>query len=94
MMKGDRTMTIKEVIEVLQELGLVKTKKLKRNYKEEILKHIQYAVDGGEGGIDSLELKELMKCSNTDLYKNINELIKEEKIVKVSVGKKVFFEVK
>ena len=29
--------------------------------------------------IDSLELKELMKCSNTDLYKNINELIKEGK---------------
>lgn len=90
MIKGDRAMTKEEVNKMIQEYieSQKKSKKIKRDYKQEILDHLK------DGLMDGSELRILMKCSNSDYYRCIDQLIKEEKIVKVPVGKKISFTLK
>ena len=90
MMEGDAIMTKEEVNKIIQEYieSQKKSKKIKRDYKQDILELLK------NGTMDGSELRVSMKCSNSDYYRYIDQLVKEEKIVKVPVGKKIFFSLK
>jgi len=94
MMEGEKEMTKEEVNKMVQDLmkeffeSQKKNKRVKRDYKQDILNLLK-------GGLmDGSELRVSMKCSNSDYYKCIDQLIKEEKIIKVPVGKKISFTLK
>lgn len=90
MMEGDTKMTKEEVNKMIQEYieSQKKSKRIKRDYKQEILDHLI------NGQMDGSELRTSMRCSNSDYYRCIDQLVKEEKIVKVPVGKKISFALK
>lgn len=94
MMEGDTKMTKEEVNEMVQDLmkeffeSKKKTERIKRDYKQDILDFLK------DGLMEGSELRTSMKCSCSDFYRCIGQLVKEEKIVKVPVGKKISFALK
>jgi len=91
MMKGEmdsKYLTKESLIEVLKELGVLKVKKGKRNYEKEILDLLKESEERGEGGIDCLELRTQMKCSNSDFYIHMNQLLREGAVIREANSKK------